>query len=133
MLDTWKHRKMHSISKEKNSKMMLLYKRKSFKTFNKEDECDKWKDWESQQKIKLLRKKRIRWKFCNWNRSSQERFGVMWNLSKDIQTHTHIRQESEEHFKRRTWGDKCLSNYRTWVSEITVDGFEVGMSGRDEN
>lgn len=31
-------------SAKKNSKMMLLYKRKSFKTFNKEDECDKWKD-----------------------------------------------------------------------------------------
>lgn len=84
-------------------------------------------------KNKIIKKKRIRWKFCNWNRSSQERFDVMWNLSKDIQTHTYMRQESEEHFKRRTWGDKGLCNYRTWISEITVDGFEVGMSGRDEN
>ena len=96
MLDTWKHRKMHSISKEENSKMMMPYnyERKSFKTINKEDESDKWKDWESQQKIKIIREKRIRWKFCNWDRISQERFGVIWNLSKNIQTHT---------YKTRKW------------------------------
>ena len=37
---------MHSISKEENSKMMMPYnyERKSFKTINKEDESDKWKD-----------------------------------------------------------------------------------------
>ena len=84
-------------------------------------------------KNKIIKKKRIRWKLYNWNRSSQERFGVTWNLSKDIQTHTRKRQESEEHFKRRIWGDKGLSNYRTWISEITEDGLEGGMSGRDEN